>query len=599
MHVIIRVVLCAMFLGAFFRAPFVSAEKYHQVPYEKYVSQIDELVERSTTKKKNIPLPIVGGIAPHHVPTSFPLIVDFYAQIKNKKNIKTIVVLGPDHFNKNSVDIAVSQNKFVTPYGSIDPDRAIIEKLTKTGLVSRDEEPFEKEHSILSHAIVIKKVFPNAKLVPLVFRASTTFEKAKKLGEYLAAIFDDSTLVVVSVDFSHYLPLKEARARDEKSLVFVRKAEPDSLPFIDVDSPTALATLFSYCKKKGVCKGIDFSTWNMADFENVTDNTTGYITGYFSAFRKAKSEMQKNSSFVIPHLMRDSVFKPKLSGNSESVTLLFAGDIMLSRSIEMIMKKKKDFTYHTRHVKEFMRSADLTIANFENPIRGTKDIKKGEMVFGADPKSIKTLTELGVDVVSLANNHMFDQTGSGITRTIDTLNTSSIDGVGAGHTYNDAHTPVIKEIKGVKIAFLAYTPFLPQYIKKKSSQPAVSDMNEKEITRDVNAAKKIADVVVTMFHWGDEYKTTHNKKQEIIAHAAIDAGASLVIGHHPHVIQDIKTYKDTPIIYSLGNFIFDQNFSKDTKRGLVAEIKINQDKTISIVPHEVRFTKDFQPYFVE
>ncbi len=586
MYVIIRVVLCAMFLGAFFKAPFVNAQKYHHVPYEKYVSQINVLVEKSTVKKKNIPSSIAGGIAPHHVPTAFPLIVDFYAQLKNKEKIKTIVVLGPDHFNKNSVDIAVSQKQFNTPYGLLNPHGELIEKLTKTKLVTLDEEPFEKEHSILSHAIVIKKVFPNAKIVPLVFRASTTFEKAKKLGDYFATIFDDSTLVVVSVDFSHYLPLKQARERDEKSLVFVRKADPDSLPFIDVDSPTALATLFQYLKMRNAQKGVEITAWNMADFENVTDNTTGYITGYFGG---GKGQQKKSSIQT----------KSAMHRNPEGVTLLFAGDIMLSRHIETIMKKKNNQGYYARYVKEFMRSADLTIANFENPFRGTKDVKKGEMVFGADPKSIKTLTELGVDVVSLANNHMLDQTGGGITRTIDTLSTLSIDGVGAGHTYNDAHEAVIKEIKGVKIAFLAYTPFLPQYIKKKSSQPSVADMNEKEIIRDIKRAKKVADIVITMFHWGDEYKATHNKKQETIAHAAIDAGASLVIGHHPHVIQDIQTYKDAPIIYSLGNFIFDQNFSKDTKRGLVAEININQDKTISVIPHEVRFTKDFQPYFME
>jgi len=583
--------ICALLLGAFFKAPFVNAQNYHHVPYEKYVSQIDVLVEKSTVKKKNIPSSIVGGIAPHHVPTAFPLIVDFYAQVKNKEKIKTIVVLGPDHFNKNSVDIAVSQQRFNTPYGLLDPQRELIEKLTKTKLVTLDEEPFEKEHSILSHAIVIKKVFPNAKIVPLVFRASTTFEKTKKLGDYFATIFDDSTLVVVSVDFSHYLPLKQARERDEKSLVFVRKADPDSLPFIDVDSPTALATLFQYLKKKNAQKGVEITVWNMADFENVTDNTTGYITGYFSSSGGRKSTQQQKKSIIQS--------KSAMNRNSESITLLFAGDIMLSRHIETIMKKKKDWSYHTRRVKKFMRSADLTIANFENPFRGTKDVKKGEMVFGADPKSVKTLTELGVDVVSLANNHMLDQTGAGITHAIDTLSTPSINGVGVGTTYNDAHTAVLKEIKDVKIAFLAYTPFLPHSIKKKSSQPTVADMNEKEIIRDVKQAKKQADIVITMFHWGDEYKTTHNKKQEIIAHAAIDAGASLVVGHHPHVIQDIQTYKDAPIIYSLGNFIFDQNFSKDTKRGLVAEIKINQDKTISVIPHEVRFTKDFQPYFVE
>ena len=101
------------------------------------------------------------------------------------------------------------------------------------------------------------------------------------------------------------------------------------------------------------------------------------------------------------------------------------------------------------------------------------------------------------------------------------------------------------------------------------------------------------------FHWGEEYKKIHNAYQEKLAHAVIDAGADLIIGHHPHVSEDVEQYKGKYIVYSLGNFVFDQNFSEDTRNGLVVKVTLEDDKVAKLDQYTVKFTDTYQPYLVQ
>lgn len=562
--------------------------KYHTIPYQNYKDRIDASYQTLLSEKKQLlgEYDILGGIAPHHVPTAFPLMVELYGRVKEVKDIKTVVVLGPDHFNAGMHDITTSEKAFLTPYGLLEPDTKILTALKDTGLIGVDEKPFPKEHSISSHAVIIKKIFPHAKIVPLIFRASVHEDQAVRLGKKLASILNNHTLVIASVDFSHYLPVEQARRVDRQSLIFVKKATPSLVRFIDVDSPTALTTLFTYLKKvKGdiVSEARDA---NMADYTPVKDNTTGYVLAYFGREQRIQNSVNTFRIQAEENVSKDS-------------HLLFLGDSMVSRHIEEIMKKKNDWEYPFALVKKQIQASDFSFANLENPFRGTKKINKGNMVFGADPRSLQGFVSSGIDAVTLANNHIFDQGKEGVKRTIKVLHDASIGFVGAGNTYSDAHTPLIQDVQGTKIAILGYTPFLPSSVKKKNAEPAVSDMKEDEISEDIKKAKEKADIVVVTIHWGEEYHTKHNAAQEKIAHAAIESGATLVIGHHPHVPQEIEKYKDGYIAYSLGNFVFDQNFSKDTHHGLAVEAVIRNHQVVSLIPHEVRFTKSFQPYFVD
>jgi LAS superfamily LD-carboxypeptidase LdcB len=132
-------------------------------------------------------------------------------------------------------------------------------------------------------------------------------------------------------------------------------------------------------------------------------------------------------------------------------------------------------------------------------------------------------------------------------------------------------------------------------MEAKENSPGILLANDPLIREIIKNAKTQSDVLIVSIHWGDEYKTVHNARQESLAKMAIDSGADMVIGHHPHVIEDIDTYKDKPIIYSLGNFIFDQYFSKNTMRGMLFEATYEGNNLINYESKTITLNKKFQP----
>lgn len=281
--------------------------------------------------------------------------------------------------------------------------------------------------------------------------------------------------------------------------------------------------------------------------------------------------------------------------DSNALTMVFVGDIMLSRDIGKTMAEQDDWTYPFEYVKDYLQNADLAFGNLEGPISGRGKNQGSIYSFNADPFVISGLTDAGFDVMSVANNHIFDYGRDAFLDTLALLKISGIDAVGGGVNFEDAHRPVVHDVKGTKVAFLGYTNLYPRSFGDKNSVPAISYLDEGVMKHDIEIAKTLADIVVVSFHWGDEYETKHNAWQERIAREAIDAGASLVIGHHPHVVQEVEEYRGAYIAYSLGNFIFDQNFSEDTGRGLILEVKINNKKIGRVRALGVSFNSSFQP----
>jgi poly-gamma-glutamate synthesis protein (capsule biosynthesis protein) len=276
-------------------------------------------------------------------------------------------------------------------------------------------------------------------------------------------------------------------------------------------------------------------------------------------------------------------------------TLVFVGDIMLSRGVGRLMEKKNDWQYPFLEIKDTLAEADLLIGNLEGPI-SSKGVKIGSIYsFRVDPRAVAGLTGAGFDVLSLANNHLWDYGRDAFNATLNILRNNGIDYIGGGIDYAEAHQPLVREVKGTKVAFLAYTDLAPAGIMKESSKPAVAFSDLKQIIPDIAKAKTLADLVIVSFHWGNEYETKHNQKQEALAHAVIDAGANLVIGHHPHVAQEVEKYKDGYIAYSLGNFVFDQNFSTDTRSGLMLKVTIKDKKIEKTESQRIKFTSTYQP----
>ncbi len=278
------------------------------------------------------------------------------------------------------------------------------------------------------------------------------------------------------------------------------------------------------------------------------------------------------------------------------VTLLFGGDVMLSRGINQVMLKRSDFSFPFRLIQTLTTEADIAVINLESSI-SSKGKNQGSIYsFRADPRAVEGLVFAGIDVVTLANNHAGDYGADALTDTFKLLADAKISIVGVGENMAQARAPLIIETKGIKVAFLGATPIAPMWLTMKESTPAVAPLAEKTMREDIEIARaQGADIVVVLLHWGNEYETKHNEIQEILAHSFIDAGATMVIGHHPHVVQEVERYKGGLIAYSLGNFVFDQNFSEDTRRGLLLKITVQKNKITNVKEIPIYFPKEYQP----
>jgi len=157
----------------------------------------------------------------------------------------------------------------------------------------------------------------------------------------------------------------------------------------------------------------------------------------------------------------------------------------------------------------------------------------------------------------------------------------------------------VMKVGRTRIAFLAYSNLSVPFLGRASSSPAIASFDDEILRGDVARAREIADTVVVSLHWGEEYETKHNAGQTRVARLLVDAGANIVIGHHPHVVQEIERYNGGLIAYSLGNFIFDQNFSEETGKGLVLLVTLSEGRVADVTAQEVMFTRDYQPYFME
>jgi len=241
---------------------------------------------------------------------------------------------------------------------------------------------------------------------------------------------------------------------------------------------------------------------------------------------------------------------------------------MLGRSVNTKIQQYSDLNWPFKNIASVLSAADIAIINLESPfITGCQPTDTG-MIFCADPKSVAGLKLSGVDYASLANNHIENLGQKGLDETVSILTESGITPTGLGK-------PEFKTLKNTKLAILSFTD-LPQ-------------ADDKEITGQISEASKSADLVITTFHWGTEYQKNPTPRQIFLAHLAIDSGADIVVGHHPHWIQTEEVYQGKPIYYSLGNLVFDQMWSEETRLGEILKVTYQDNKLIKkeVIPIKI------------
>lgn len=262
----------------------------------------------------------------------------------------------------------------------------------------------------------------------------------------------------------------------------------------------------------------------------------------------------------------------------EPVKIVLVGDMMLDRGVELSVTKSVggDFNWLFANTSELAK-ADILFGNLEGPVSDLGYNVGSIYSFRMETGVVSALVAAGFDVLSLANNHIGDWTLVAALDTKQRLAESGIKSVGLGDNKLDAATPVIFDKSGQKIGWLAFSDVGPDWLAANETSAGIIIAADESLPQIINTASQAVDHLVVSFHFGNEYETRSSIRQQELAHLAIDHGARLVVGHHPHVVQEVERYKTGLIAYSLGNFIFDQSFSPETMRGLVLEVEL--DKT--------------------
>ncbi|HUW71722.1 MAG TPA: CapA family protein [Candidatus Humimicrobiaceae bacterium] len=309
------------------------------------------------------------------------------------------------------------------------------------------------------------------------------------------------------------------------------------------------------------------------------------------------------ASFLIePEVVEITPLPPQASAPIEDKesTIILVGDIMLNRGVEDMIDKHGDgdFNFPFLKIANYLNKANIVFGNLESVISDKGNRIGSIYSFRAEPETVEGLTFAGFNVLSLANNHAFDYGRAALEDTFLRLKEVGIDCVGAGFNEEEAYFPIIKDIEGTKIAFLAYTNLgSPSWAAKgeNSGIAWVPENDFEKIKENIKSAKENSDVLIVSLHAGEEYQAELTEFQIDFAKAAIDAGADLVVGHHPHMIQPVEEYGQGYIVYSLGNFIFDQDFSDETMKGILLKVIVREGKIENVIPVEIKINQYFQP----
>ena len=456
---------------------------------------------------------------------------DFFKKLSSASKPQTIILVSVNHFNTGSGDIITSDQDWLVANGEkkINANTAVINKLKDSGLLKIEPAAFLNEHGIKNLLGEIKEFFPNSALVPLMIKEPAKPLDIKKLAEALELNCSNCGLIA-SVDMSHYQPAHLAEIHDAKTIGSLATLDEEQIWQSEVDSNAALALLISLAKNKNLNHFNLFAHTNSGLLaKNLEAETTTHIFGNYSAGDPAKTDNELSFSF--------------------------AGDAMFGRNVGYDFQKNNFIDLFSNLGNRTLWGTDISYLNLEGPI-SDQEIKQNpaehSLIFNFSRETIEALKYLKITTAGLANNHTYNQGRAGLNKTKEILDKAKIDWVGDP---NEASDVSIKRYKqgDLTVALLA--------VHVLYGASGIEELIKQEKSKN--------NFVIVLPHWGNEYEIKHSITQEKLARAWIAAGADLIIGGHPHVVQDAQIINGKLVIYSLGNFIFDQMFSAETQKGLI------------------------------
>lgn len=261
------------------------------------------------------------------------------------------------------------------------------------------------------------------------------------------------------------------------------------------------------------------------------------------------------------------------SGQQAPVTLVFAGDIVLDDTAGALIQRGQD---PFAGFATLFKNADIRVGNLECVVATTGSAGDKNYTFRAHPRVLPVLKR-HFDALALANNHSGDYGRIAFAEMLRLLPQAGLGHFGGGMNLKEAHTPLIVERKGLRVALLGYNEFMPRSFEADADAPGSAWSEDEQVVADIRAARTVhrADLVIPVMHWGWENEPLANARQRQLARKMIDAGADAVIGGHPHVTQDIEHHRGKPIVYSVGNFVMKETDNDRQRVGWVLRLRLD------------------------
>lgn len=470
----------------------------------------------------------------------------FWSELKDKITPARVILISVDHFNVGSEQLSTTKRAW--DFATAQPllDESLTDALLTHKLAGELDEQLITEHGLTQILPELAATWPNARYSEIIIKDTATKEQVETLYQLLNKECPEC-LLVASVDWSHYNVSSLAQLHDVATLQAVVAKDPNLAWQAETDSPQTMYLLTKWAAERDLNwqtfdhgdSGLDAKSWH--------SETTSYALGWYSETNK-------------PALV------------DQSTTFMFGGDVMLDRQVNHLYAGRQRDIFKQFGPRVFWGS-HLALLNLEGPISAepiTDDTTPNNLTFSFPPESAKTLKYLGVNAVSLANNHSLNQGSKGVNSTLTALHQNGIEPVGRQAEFS-------KEVSGWQAP--GPTPVSVIAID------AVDDFDREAVKKAIVSATAQGQFVIVFPHWGSEYLTHHSPAQEALAREWIAAGARLIIGSHPHVVQDIQLVDGVPVFYSLGNLVFDQTFSKLTQEGLLVGGKVDQQTVqVSLYP---------------
>jgi len=524
----------------------------YSAPWDKNLFDGFYLTRRSTDSIGTEAVDVTGAIVPHHL-TAGHIPATLFDYLK-KQNPSTIVIVGPNHFCRGNSNIITSDRDWKPPFGQVVANHNTIREIRALKSVVVDEVVMKEEHSIYSLISFISKSLPNTQIIPLILKNNIKTSEMDELVATLEKELPKDAVIISSIDFSHYQPAPVAAFHDELSKSVIKNFDFSRLSKLEIDSTPSLYVLLKLMEKFRAQKPV----YEMYD----NPGQTSHYSIWFGDGGKCHPELVSGSlqSQTVDGEMLKQVQHD--TGCDNTASILFFGDMMLDRNVAVRIKEHgADWLFSALAGEEnrFFYGMDDIHVNLEGPFMDSCP-PRGSMSFCFDAKLIPTLKKYNFSIFSRANNHALNMGKRGFDETDQNLSSADLS------FYSDPYGVgiLIREIGGLKIGFV-------------SSNEVNNLINQHGLALTLQALKSETDFIVVNVHWGEEYKfLKSNASQQKLARSMIDAGADIIIGHHPHVVQEMEIYKNKPIFYSLGNFIFDQYFSPQTQQGLAVGLVLSK-----------------------